>query len=335
MRLPSSGGSSADGARGSAMIRCQAAPRASREGRPPRPFLPGARIPATSAGMHLHLRPCGTLQVHVDCLWYSARGPLPHARERFLPTGCADIVVPLLQDHLLRYEGEQDAQVRRLRGAIVQGPFDRFGVRGTEGASAVVGVHFKPGGAAAFLGGALPALRTRTELLEDLWGPWARDLRERLQAAASPQQCLRLLQGQLLARLGDAPPPDPLAAFAIEAFRCDPAGARVEPVQRASGCTPAQFIRRFEQAVGLTPKRFARVQRLGLLLPQLASGGTRDWAQIAAAAGYYDQSHLIHEFRKLAGQTPGAYAPVHPDHPTHVALGLQAKISNTAAPLTA
>ena len=270
--------------------------------------------------MQLHHRPGGPLQAHVDSLWYSARGALPHARERFLPTGCADIVVLLLQEHLIRYEGEHDMQARRLRGAIVQGPFDRFGVRGTEGASAVVGVHFTPGGAAAFLGGALPDLRNRTELLEDLWGPWARDLRERLQAAASPQQVLQLLQDLLLQRLGDAPPPDPLAAFAIAAFRRDPASARVAPVQRASGCTPAQFIRRFEQAVGLTPKRFARIQRLGLLLPQLARCGPRDWAQVAAGGGYYDQSHLIHEFRQLTGMTPAAYAPVRADHPTHVAL---------------
>jgi AraC-like DNA-binding protein len=270
--------------------------------------------------MYLCQSPAGPLRAHVDSLWYSARPAWPHRRERCLPTGCADIVVPLLQDHLIRYDGEHDAQGRRLRGAIVQGPFDRFGVRGTGGASVVVGVHFRPGGAAAFFGGALPALHNRTETLDDLWGPWAGELRERLQAAASPRLALQLLHDLLLQRLREAGPPDPLAAFAIAAFRRDPGRARVEPVQRASGCTPAQFIRRFEQAVGLTPKRFARVLRLGELLPQLARCGPRDWAQIAAGAGYFDQSHLIREFRQLTGLTPGAYAPVQADQPTHVAL---------------
>lgn len=270
--------------------------------------------------MQLRQRPSGLLHAYVDSLWYVERDALPHARERCLPTGCADIVVPLLQDHLIRYDSEHDTQARRLRGAIVQGPSDRFGVRGTEGASAVVGVHFTPGGAAAFFGGALPALRNRTELLEDLWGPSARELRERMQAAASPHHALQLMHGHLLQRLRDATPIDPLAAFAIAAFRRDPARARVEPVQRASGCTPAQFIRRFEQAAGLTPKRFARVLRLGVLLPQIVRCGPRDWAQIAAGAGYFDQSHLIREFRQLAGITPGAYTPVQPGHPTHVAL---------------
>jgi AraC-like DNA-binding protein len=270
--------------------------------------------------MLLHHRPSGPLHAHVESLWYAERSALPHTRERCLPTGCADIVVPLLQDHVIRYEHGLDTQARRLRGAIVQGPFDRSGVRGTEGPSAVVGVHFTPGGAAAFFGGALPALRNRTELLEDLWGTSARDLREQLQAAASPQRALQLLHEHLLQRLRDAAPPDALADFAVAAFRRDPARARVEPVQRASGCTPPQFIRRFEQAVGLTPKRFARVLRLGVLLPSLVRCGPRDWAQIAAGAGYFDQSHLIREFRQLAGMAPGAYTPVQADQPTHVAL---------------
>ncbi len=270
--------------------------------------------------MLLRQRPSAPLAPYVDSLWYSERGALPHIRERCLPTGCADIVVPLLQDHLIRYDGEQDTHARRLRGAIVQGPSDRFGVRGTEGPSAVVGVHFTPGGAAAFFGGALPGLRNRTELLEDLWGPAASELRERLQAATSPQHALQLLHEHLLQRLRNAAPLDPLAAFAIDAFRRDPARARVEPVQRDSGCTPAQFIRRFEHAVGLTPKRYARVLRFGVLLPSLVRCGPRDWAQVAAGAGYFDQSHLIREFRQLAGMAPGAYAPVQADQPTHVAL---------------
>lgn len=256
----------------------------------------------------------------MEFIWFSARGALPHARERSLPTGCADIVVPLLKDYLLRYDGVDGCTAHRCRGAIVQGPHDRFGVRGTESPSAVVGVHFKPAGAAVFFGGALPALHNRTELLEDLWGPVVRTLRERLQGAGSPQQALAVMEDFLLRRLARAAAPDPLATFALAAFQRDPSTARVGPVQRASGATPAQFIRRFEQSVGMTPKRYARVLRFGQLLPTLVRCGPRDWAQLAAGGGYSDQSHMIREFRQLAGMAPGAYRPVRPDQPTHVAL---------------
>ena len=164
--------------------------------------------------------PIGPLAAFVESVWYSARGALPHSREHSLPTGCCDIVIPLLQDDILRYEHEDAVQLRRLHGGVLQGPHDRYSVRGTEGPSAVVGVHFRAGGAAALFGGALPALRNRTVLLEDLWGLTARDLREQLQHAPSPEAALRLVQAHLLRRLRIAPP------AAQESAECDAGIAR-------------------------------------------------------------------------------------------------------------
>jgi AraC-like DNA-binding protein len=117
----------------------------------------------------------------------------------------------------------------------------------------------------------------------------------------------------------------------LRALAREPTAALIKPVQRASGCGPARFIARFEQAMGLTPKRYARVLRFHALIERLAREQPGDWAQAAVEAGYADQSHLIHEFKRLAGITPTAYRAVAPDHPTHVAVGAKSseKISNT------
>jgi AraC-like DNA-binding protein len=37
------------------------------------------------------------------------------------------------------------------------------------------------------------------------------------------------------------------------------------------------------------------------------AAASNDWARIATEAGYYDQAHLIAEFRQLIGVTPGAF----------------------------
>jgi AraC-like DNA-binding protein len=67
--------------------------------------------------------------------------------------------------------------------------------------------------------------------------------------------------------------------------------------------------------------------RTDALIQRVARQRPGDWAQAAVEAGYADQSHLIHEFKRLAGITPTAYLPIAPDHPTHVAVA--EKISNT------
>jgi AraC-like DNA-binding protein len=265
-------------------------------------------------------RPSGALARHVDSIWFSSRAALPHRRERSLPTGRVDIVIPLLQDSVVRFDSVDAIEPIHLRGAVVSGAHDRHAVRGTGGASRVVGVHFKAAGGAAFFGAALPELRNRTVLLDELWGPEARHWRERLQAARDVPETIRIVEDALRSRLVAAPPRDAIADDALRALARDPSAARIDSVQRASGCSPPQFIRRFEAAVGITPKRYARVLRFSALLLRVVRAGPRDWAGLAAECGYFDQSHLIHEFKRLAGVPPSAYAPLQADMPTHVPI---------------
>lgn len=278
--------------------------------------------------MLISRRPMAPLANIVDTLWASERGALPHAREANLPTGCVDIVIPLLEHQAItRFTGADDAQGECFHGAVIQGAQDRVHLRDTHTASAVVGVHFKPGGAAAFFGGALPELHNRTVLLDELWGPSARVLREELHETRSPHDRLLRLEAYLMARLRRAAPADAMVMTALYTLAQQPGSALIEPVQRASGCGPTRFISRFERTVGLTPKRYARVLRFHALIQTLALEPPQDWALTAAEAGYADQSHLIHEFKRLAGMVPSAYRAVAPDQPTHMAVG--EKISNT------
>lgn len=270
--------------------------------------------------MLLRHQPGTPLATFVDSQWLAERGALAHSRERSLPTGCADIVIPLLQPSIVRHASIDDLTPLHFRGAVVQGAHDRFSVRGMGGASSVIGVHFNPGGAAAFFGGALPALRNRTVLLDDLWGASGRTLQRQLQDTPSPGGRLRLLEAALAARIHHAAPVDPMVRQALHLLHARPAPTSIEAVRRTCGASPAQFIRRFEAVVGLTPKRYTRVLRFKCALAAITHQAPQDWAAFAVDAGYFDQSHLIHEFKRLSGLTPTAYRPLSADQPTHVAL---------------
>ncbi|MEW2491180.1 AraC family transcriptional regulator [Streptomyces sp. NPDC048411] len=59
----------------------------------------------------------------------------------------------------------------------------------------------------------------------------------------------------------------------------------------------------FTDGTGLSPKHFARIDRVRTVL---AAGAGR-WSDIAATAGYYDQSHMTGEFRHFMGVPPAAF----------------------------
>jgi transcriptional regulator GlxA family with amidase domain len=81
---------------------------------------------------------------------------------------------------------------------------------------------------------------------------------------------------------------------------------------------PRTFVRRFREQVGLTPKRYGRVHRLQRTLKALPQDAEVDWSRVAVEQGYYDQAHLINDFRALSGITPTGYRVRSPDAHNHV-----------------
>jgi len=81
----------------------------------------------------------------------------------------------------------------------------------------------------------------------------------------------------------------------------------VRDVATSVDLSQRRFTQLFASEVGLTPKLFGRVQRFHHAMALLQSAGEIEWAQFAVAQGYFDRSHLIHEFVELSGLTPSDY----------------------------
>jgi AraC-like DNA-binding protein len=256
---------------------------------------------------------CPALRPFVESLWHFT-GDLPHARERILPTGTMQLLVNLHEDELRTYSGGDFADVVRIRGAAFSGTYAQpFGID-TEEQRHIIGVAFKPGGAAPFLADSAAALRESHVELDPLWGRDGAVLRERLLEAPTPTAALRIVEAVLLAQVARPLEVDKLVDFAISAFD---RGAPVGQVTARLGMTPKRFIRHFQQVVGITPKRFARVRRFGRVLESIELGRPVDWTGVAASCGYFDQSHLIGEFREFSGMNPTLYRPRSPGDRNH------------------
>ena len=268
-----------------------------------------------------HVRPGPPLGEFIDCLWYFDGYHATHARERALPTGTAEIVLNLKDDCIRVFQSDRDFTGNCFRGAVVCGSHPGYFVIEPSQQQEVIGVHFKPGGAAPFLGAPAGEFTSQNLDLEDIWpASITRSLRARLVEAVSPETKLRILEQALVSRLKPRLTPHPTAAFAIRRLLAAPAITRIGSMQQASGFSPKRFIQLFRDASGLSPKVFCRIQRFQTVITQIARGERIEWAEVAVASGYYDQPHLNREFRSFSGLSPAEYRPVAPDRPNHVAI---------------
>lgn len=63
----------------------------------------------------------------------------------------------------------------------------------------------------------------------------------------------------------------------------------------------------FHEYIGLNPKEFMRVVRFHKALFILQNDPSMNFTRLTYECGYYDQSHLIREFKQFAGYTPREY----------------------------
>jgi len=257
----------------------------------------------------------------------------PAPRERVLPSGTIDIVVNLAEDNLHVFDGAHDASPLRFPGIMIFGAHAGYFVVGTAPRASVMGVHFKPGGAFPFLNVPAGDLEGTHAALDELWGPSAVELRERLIEAPSTAERFSVLDAFLRARLAmqqaaRSSKRCEAVALAVRAFD-DPSLRRVTEVNERTGLSPKRLISIFRDEVGLRPKAFWRVRRFQAALQRIEHARIARvqptalrirGAELAAELGYCDQAHFNREFHAFTGLSPSAYLAQGVERPNQVPM---------------
>jgi transcriptional regulator GlxA family with amidase domain len=78
----------------------------------------------------------------------------------------------------------------------------------------------------------------------------------------------------------------------------------IRALEEATFTTKRTLERHFLEQVGLHPKSYSRLVRFSGMIRYFESNLNVKWQQLAELFGYYDHSHLIHEFKTLTGGSP-------------------------------
>ena len=133
--------------------------------------------------------------------------------------------------------------------------------------------------------------------------PCFRALWNRLGESQSFASRVGIVEGYLLGRAAAAASGDGIATAAQYLFRRR-GDVKISALAHLHGLGLRHFERRFKRGTGLSPKTFARVARFQAALDAKAASPKRTWLDISHSFGYYDQMHMVHDFKSLGRNTP-------------------------------
>jgi AraC-like DNA-binding protein len=240
--------------------------------------------------------------------FWDTSGQFAFAREQLLPRGSVFLVFNL--GTLQRREdaaGKRAALPRAYLWGLHDGPVwtaPETGAGAFDGAS--VGARLHAGGVAALFGLTGAELRGQAVALEDIF-PASRIDRvlDRLSSAdGAPERIGTIVE---FLRSLDAPQSDASVDFTLSLIRESRGGLPVSHIADAAGLSRRVLTRRFRDRVGMGPKRYGRLVKFFAAVEAIKPVASVDWAGLAAEAGYYDQAHMIRDFREFAGCTPADF----------------------------
>lgn len=200
--------------------------------------------------------------------------------------------------------------------ADVIGPTTAAGTTVCEELPEMVGVYFRAGRSYPFIGFLARELKDRIVPFSDLKKSGNHSLLQKLKAARDGKSRIELLESALLARLAKAQAFDVQQGIRLAEYVLRSQGQMtIEALANAAGVSRQHLTKSFHNFVGLCPKFFCRLARFRRALTYAARGENVDWAQAAIESGYYDQSHMISEFREFSSFTPRQLASPGVFHP--------------------
>jgi transcriptional regulator GlxA family with amidase domain len=116
-----------------------------------------------------------------------------------------------------------------------------------------------------------------------------------------------VLEELLLRRLRQSKSLHGAIPIALSAFEQADAPVKVRDIAWRVGLSQRRFIQLFTAEVGLTPKLYSRVRRFQRARELVRDATEPNWAALAVACGFFDQSHLIRDFEEFCGLSPVTY----------------------------
>jgi AraC-like DNA-binding protein len=179
-----------------------------------------------------------------------------------------------------------------------------------KGTGRIFGARFRPAGFHAYAQVAASSCTDRVIPVEQLFGAAGTGV-EREVLATDPRDdaaAVAVVEEFLRSVARDPHRHVDLVQRVFNSISADRSIRRVEHLVERFHVSARTLQRLFATCIGVSPTWVIRRQRLIEAADRVIDGSADDWAGLAADLGYFDQAHLVNDFRTVVGRPPGAHA---------------------------
>ncbi len=272
---------------------------------------------------YLEYQPAAPLAPWIRCFWRltdslhpsnNSTDPKPNPQpEIVVPDGCCEIIINAGDPFKKHIDNTWTKQPR----ILIAGQLTNCLTIRPTGVIDLLGIRFRPAGFAALSKNtSVSDFRNQQVSLNSLSTRLQTELHDAfhnsLPKSRAPQNLLARIQCVLLRHIQPSPR-ETHTQRAVLAINQTRGQIRLAHLATRLRISQRQLERRFRSDVGLTPIAYTRIIRFQNLLNAIPSNVPPNWSTLAITHGYFDQAHMICDFRKFSGLSPNAYLRTH--HP--------------------
>jgi AraC-like DNA-binding protein len=164
-------------------------------------------------------------------------------------------------------------------------------------------IFFQPAGLHSMFSGRMDELTNTDQEARAVLGAWVHELEQRLSDSRSFEERVWIANTFFLRRCSTLPYPDGITRAAMSILHLRGC-VRVPALAQRAGMSTRQFERGFTRQIGIRPKLYARIARFESALESKALSTAESWTDVANRLGYFDQMHMIKEFKEFSGEIP-------------------------------
>jgi AraC-like DNA-binding protein len=249
------------------------------------------------------IQPTAQLSRYIKHYWFLEMEAGEAIGERVVPAGYVELTFHFA-DHLIKRKLTDEIQP----GIIICGQKTGFFDVLPTGKISMLSVQFFPHSAGLFFNIPVNELANETLDLNDIIGTTARELEEQLNDLPKLEDKVKLIEDFLYLRLSCKTEYNWSRIYHnISLINQSKGKITLDQLASDACLSRKQHDRIFKRMVGLAPKQFLKVIRFQFTLYAHQQQPIESLTELAYRCGYYDQSHMINDFRELSGITPKQY----------------------------